>query len=224
MRPETPARFHQPHAGYSRAVTYADRALEEPHRPHHVPVRTVRQRYPWLDRLARAGTRYVEFHGYHYAASVTYFSVLSLVPMVMVVVAVTGFVLTGQPALFVQLRHAVVDHRVKIGVFGLLVGLYSGWNWINALRDALAAMWKQERRPQRLVPMVLKDLLALLGLAGALIVSFALTVLGSYLPRLPGWLDAPAVVLADARRRVDRRRTAEPHRYPNAVDRRRVPA
>lgn len=192
-----------------------------PHRTRRHTIRAVRQRYPWVDRLARAGTRYVDYHGYHYAASITYFSLLSLVPMVMVVVAAAGFVLTGQPALFTQLRHvvlqavpaplvptttslldAVVDHRVKIGVFGLLVGLYSGWNWINALRDALTAMWQQQRPQQRLVPMVLKDLLALLGLAGALLVSFGLTtgsgIVGSYLSSVPGagWLKVPAVGLS----------------------------
>lgn len=101
-----------------------------------------------------------------------------------------------------SLLDAVVDHRVKIGVFGLLVGLYSGWNWINALRDALTAMWQQERPQQRIVPMVLKDLLALLGLGGALLASFGLTLLwsvvGSYLSRVPGagWLNVPAVVLS----------------------------
>jgi membrane protein len=181
----------------------------------------LRQRYPWLDRLARAGTRYVEYHGYHYAASITYFSVLSLMPMLMVAVAVTGFVLTGAPALFGQFQHAivqamppslvgptesllgtVVDHRVKIGVLGVLIGLYSGWNWMNALRDALTAMWQQERTRQRLIPMVLKDLLALAGLSGALVLSFALSAVGStlgpYLVRLAhvGWLNVPLVILS----------------------------
>lgn len=173
----------------------------------------LRRRYAWLDRLLRAGKRYVDHHGYHYAASITYFSVLSLVPMLMVALAAAGFVLSGQPGLLSTVRHAadqalpgtltvamndlfngVINHRVKIGVFGLVVGLYSGWNWMNALRDALTAMWSQERPPQRLLPMIGKDLLALLGLAGALLVSFALTAaggaLGSFLLRLAGLSDA----------------------------------
>ncbi|HEY3610527.1 MAG TPA: YhjD/YihY/BrkB family envelope integrity protein [Pseudonocardiaceae bacterium] len=173
----------------------------------------LRRRYPWLDRLARAGKRYVDHHGYHYAASITYFSVLSLVPMLMVALAAVGFVLAGQPTLLGAARRLltaavpgplsgvtnglfdnVVDHRVKIGVFGLAVGLYSGWNWMNALRDSLTAMWCQERSPQRLLPTVAKDLLALLGLAAALLVSFTLTAaggaLGSLLLRLAGLSDA----------------------------------
>jgi membrane protein len=176
------------------------------------PLRSIR-RYPWLDRLARAGKRYVDHHGYHYAASITYFSVLSLIPMLMVVLAATGFVLAGQPALLDAARHlvtqsvpaplsgitdglfnSVIDHRVKIGLLGLAVGLYSGWNWMNALRDSLTAMWCQERSPQRLLPMIAKDLLALLGLAAALLVSFGLTAaggaLGPFLLRLVGLADA----------------------------------
>ena len=169
----------------------------------------LRRRHAWLDRLVRAVTRYVDHHGYHYAASITYFSVLSLIPMLMVVLAATGIVLSGQPALLSQVQHSLdevmptlvvgvtnslfddlINHRVKIGVFGLVVGLYSGWNWMNALRDALTAMWCQERPQQRLLPMIGKDLLALLGLAGALLVSFGLTAaggaLGRFLLRLAG--------------------------------------
>jgi membrane protein len=176
------------------------------------PLRFFR-RYPWLDRLARAGKRYVDHHGYHYAASITYFSVLSLIPMLMVALAAIGFVLAGQPALLGAARrlvtqsvpaplssitdglfNSVIDHRVKIGLFGLAVGLYSGWNWMNALRDSLTAMWSQERSPQRLLPMIAKDLLALLGLAAALLVSFTLTAaggaLGPLLLRLAGLSDA----------------------------------
>jgi membrane protein len=169
----------------------------------------LRKRHAWLDRLVRAGNRYVDHHGYHYAASITYFSVLSLIPMLMVILSVAGFVLSGQPGLLDQVQRSldqvmpaavvgatnslfddVINHRVKIGVFGLVVGLYSGWNWMNALRDALTAMWCQERSPQRLLPMIARDLVALLGLAAALLVSFALTAaggaLGPFLLRLAG--------------------------------------
>nr|MBA3574034.1 inner membrane protein YhjD [Pseudonocardiales bacterium] len=42
-----------------------------------------RQRYPWFDHLVRAGEAYLSHHGDHYAAAITYFSVLSLVPLLM---------------------------------------------------------------------------------------------------------------------------------------------
>ena len=63
----------------------------------NVEVRALRERYGWLDHLVRAGARYTERHGNHYAAAVTYFSVLSLVPLLMVAFAIAGFVLQSQP-------------------------------------------------------------------------------------------------------------------------------
>ena len=48
----------------------------------------LRERHAWLDHLVRAGARYTEHHGDHYAAAVTYFSILSLVPLLMIAFAV----------------------------------------------------------------------------------------------------------------------------------------
>lgn len=160
----------------------------------------LRDRYEWLGHLARAGTHYVEFNGYQYAASIAYFSALSLVPLLMVLLSTVSFVLAAHPMLVDQLHHAinqsvpatlqgtvngladnVVDHRFKIGLFGLLVGLYSGWNWMNTLRDALTAMWQQRRPAEPLIRTVLTDLLALASLGVALLVSFSLTVVGGSL-------------------------------------------
>lgn len=188
----------------------------------------VRQRYPWFDHLTRAINRYIDYRGYHYAASITYFSVLSLVPLLMVAFSIAGFVLSGSPELLGQLRSTVfsvlpkslngvvdglinsaVDHRVKVGVFGVLVAGYSGWNWMNALRDALTGMWDQVQPNLPLVRTVIKDLLALLQLGLALLICFGFTAiggsLGGYLLRLAGlddqtWahvlLSALSVVLA----------------------------
>jgi membrane protein len=176
----------------------------------------LRNRHAWLDRLVRAAERYVAYQGYQAAASITYFTVLCLVPLLLVALSVTSFVLAGQPGLVHQLNvqvtavmppslshsvngliNGIIDHRLRIGVIGLIVALYSGWNWMNALRDSLTAMWDRQRPAMRLVPMVLKDLLALLGLAGALLVSFALTSvagwLGNLLLRLGGLADAGVV-------------------------------
>jgi membrane protein len=162
-----------------------------------------------LDHLIRAGARYVDHSAYQYAASISFFSVLSFVPMLMVALSVAGLVLAREPIALKELREGItasvppslsgaitelvnniLDHQVKVGLFGLAVALYSGWNWMNTLRDGLTAMWDQERRPQRLVRTVVKDVLALLGLLAALLVSFALTAtggaLGAYLLRLVG--------------------------------------
>ncbi|WP_374201977.1 YhjD/YihY/BrkB family envelope integrity protein [Actinokineospora sp. PR83] len=160
--------------------------------------RRSRERYRWLDHLARAVDRYIEHSGYQYVASITYFSVLSLVPMLMVGFSTAGFLLAGSPELLSELRVGVanvvpgpldeevgrlldnlIDQRTHIGVLGLLIGLYSGWNWMNALRDSLTAMWDQQRVNQPLLRTIVRDLLALISLVLALLVSFALTAVGT---------------------------------------------
>ncbi len=173
------------------------------------PWARARARYRWLDHIARAADRYIDAGGYHYIASITYFSLLSLVPLLMVASSVAGFVLASQPALRQTLVHAIVstlagglggkatdlltgfvDQRTTVGLFGLAIGLYSGWNWMNALRDSLTALWGQNRSDQSLPRLIAVDLLALLGLSAALVVSFTITIsgtaLGGYLLRLAG--------------------------------------
>jgi membrane protein len=179
-------------------------------RPVADRVRDLRERYGWFDHLARTIDRYVNNHGYHFAASITYFSVLSLIPLLMVLLAAAGFVLGGHPTLRDKLFegiHAVmpdalwpllntlvdnvIDHQVTLGFFGLVVGLYSGWNWMNALRDALTGMWEQRKPELPLLRTIVKDLLALASLAAAIAISFGLTeagtALGGWLLRLLGW-------------------------------------
>lgn len=173
------------------------------------PWARARARHRWLDHIARATNRYIERGGYHYVASITYFSLLSLVPLLMVASSVGGFVLASQPHLLDTLVHAIVstlpgglgdkatdlltgfvEQRTSVGLFGLAIGLYSGWNWMNAVRDSLTALWGQNRSDQPLLRLIAVDLLALLGLSAALVVSFTITIsgtaLGDYLLRLAG--------------------------------------
>ncbi|MFN2478366.1 MAG: inner membrane protein YhjD [Pseudonocardiaceae bacterium] len=120
-----------------------------------------RLRYSWLDDLVRAGQSYTANHGDHYAAAITFFSVLSLVPLLMIVFAAAGFVLAGDPELLHQLQdqiHSaapaglgatldqVIDGAIRsrrgVGIVGLLGALYSGLGWMGNLRDALTAQWR----------------------------------------------------------------------------------
>ena len=158
----------------------------------------LRDRHEWLDHLVRAGARYTERHGDHYAAAVTYFSVLSLVPLLMIAFAVAGFVLRARPDLLAELQGAitkavpgelgqtlngVVDTAIQsagtVGVFRLLGALYSGIGWMTNLRDALSEQWGKVPEPPALPRRLLVDLLSLLGLGVALVVSFAVTGLAT---------------------------------------------
>jgi membrane protein len=161
-------------------------------------IEQLRERYQWLDHLVRAGERYSERNGDYYAAAVTYFSVLSLVPLLMIAFAIAGFVLRAQPDLLAELQgsitkavpgelgqtlNGVVDTSIKsagtVGAFGLLGALYSGIGWMTNLRDALSEQWGKVPEPPPLARRLLVDLLSLLGLGVALVVSFAVTGLAT---------------------------------------------
>jgi len=67
----------------------------------------LRSRYRWLDHLFRAERRYTETHGNHYAAAITYFSVLALVPLLMVAFASVALVLLANPELLAELKASI---------------------------------------------------------------------------------------------------------------------
>lgn len=157
-----------------------------------------RQRYPWLDHLVRAGQTYTRNNGDHYAAAITYFSVLSLVPLLMIAFAAAAFVLAGNQQLLTELQeqirtaaptglgqtlNEVIDEAIasrnSVGILGLLLALYTGLGWMTNLREALTAQWEQRHEPEGFLRAKLLDLLALLGLGLALVVSFGLTGAGT---------------------------------------------
>ncbi|MHA6785231.1 YhjD/YihY/BrkB family envelope integrity protein [Pseudonocardia saturnea] len=154
----------------------------------------LREKYEWLDHLVRAGARYTERHGDHYAAAVTYFSVLALFPLILVSVAALGYVLFLQPDLLDQLKAGIsanapagldalivpiVDNAIvsrnTIGIIGLLGALYTGIGWMSNLREALSEQWGQPPTAPPILTKTLFDLLTLIGLGAAMIGSFAIT-------------------------------------------------
>ena len=129
----------------------------------------LRARYPWLDHLVRAGARYTDHHGDHYAAAITFFSILSLVPLLMIAFAVAGYVLFFNPNLLNEIRDAInaalppnladtinpiidqaIAQRNTVAAFGLLTALYSGIGWMTNLREALSEQWAQSPEPPAL--------------------------------------------------------------------------
>jgi membrane protein len=159
----------------------------------------LRRKYAWLDHLFRANEAFTERYGNHYAAAITYFSVLSVFPILMVAFAVVGIAVGADQAIIQKITDSVDKYipanlalknlvngvigtafqsGTGLGIFGLLIALYSGIGWMSNLRDALTAQWGQEKQQLPLVTTTLKDLLSLVGLGVALVVSFALTAVG----------------------------------------------
>ncbi|SEP92486.1 membrane protein [Lentzea xinjiangensis] len=168
-----------------------------------------RRKYAWLDHIVRAYERFTERYGTHYAAAVTYFSVLSLVPMLMIGFAVAGFVLQSQPDLLAELRSAIaeavpdqelsgqvneavntaLDSKGTVGVIGLLGAAYSGLGWMSNLRDALTAQWGHAKENLPFFGTLWRDLLSLVGLGLAIVLSFGITAAGTgFAEQMLRWL------------------------------------
>jgi membrane protein len=164
---------------------------------------------PGVAHLVRAGERFSDRMGNHFAAAITYFSFLSLVPIVMVAFATAGFVLSSRPDLLDALKDQVislvggsfgdlidkaVDQRTAVGIIGLVVAAYSGLSWIGNVRDAVQAQWRPhwvrvKAARQNFLMDTLSDLVSLLGLLAAVVVTFALTAVGTAAQDLVvGWL------------------------------------
>ncbi|HEX4360925.1 MAG TPA: inner membrane protein YhjD [Pseudonocardia sp.] len=178
---------------------------DQPGKPSKIA--ELRRRHEWLDHLMRAGASYTENHGDHYAAAITYFSVLALFPLLMVAFAAGALFLRHNQDLLFQIEGSiakavpgdlsktltgVIDSAIKsagtVGVVGLLVALYSGLGWMSNLREALSSQWGQREDPPKLVRKLIVDLLALLGLFLAMLVSFAVIAVGGLAPHIVKFL------------------------------------
>lgn len=174
----------------------AEEKKDEPAKP--TMLERYRAKYEWLDHLVRAGARYTDRHGDHYAAAITYFSVLALFPLILVAVAALGFALFLQPDLLDQLKagiaanapagldqliNPIVDNAIvsrnTIGIIGLVGALYTGIGWMSNLREALSEQWGQPPTAPAILKKTLFDLLTLIGLGAAMVGSFAITGIAS---------------------------------------------
>lgn len=157
-------------------------------------------RHPVIAHLLRAVERFNDRMGNQFGAAITYFSFLSLIPLMMVAFAVAGYVLASHPTLlediFTRILNNVSDptlagtlkntlstavqQRTTVGLIGLLIALYSGINWMGNLREAVSEQFRENpvRHPQDKEKMwvkYLRDFIALTGMLIALIVSLSIT-------------------------------------------------
>ncbi|MCU1689332.1 MAG: ribonuclease [Jatrophihabitantaceae bacterium] len=161
---------------------------------------SARERYHWLEHVLRSWTVYKAHHGDHFAAAVTFFSFLSLFPLILLAVSVAGFVLQAQPSLqqdlFDSIAHNVpgsfgdtlsesidkaINARTGVGVIGLGGLLFTGLGWVANLRAAIEGVWGQEPAKRPFLKAKTADLLVLGGLGLAAVLSIALTAVGATL-------------------------------------------
>jgi membrane protein len=159
----------------------------------------LRTRYGWFDHAVLAQQRYQDSKGDFYAAGITYFTVFAIFPMLMVAFAIAGFVLASQPELLteiedkikssvsgdfatqlVELMESAIKSRTSVGIIGLATAAWAGLGWMANLREALSQMWGLMRHETPgFVRTKLSDLTAIVGLFAAIVLTVALTALGS---------------------------------------------
>src|SRR4051812_20287522 len=174
--------------------------MDEPAEPAKPGVMDrLRSRYGWFDHVMRAQERYQDSKGDFYAAGITYFTIFALFPLLMVGFAIGGFVLANQPDLLaeiaerikssvsgdlgrqlVDLMDSAIESRTSVGIIGLATAAWAGLGWMANLREALSQMWGLMRHDSPgFVRKKLSDLVAIIGLFLAIVVTIALTALGN---------------------------------------------
>ncbi|MEY4476157.1 MAG: hypothetical protein RL248_1924 [Pseudomonadota bacterium] len=158
--------------------------------------------YPAVAHIIRATDRFNDRLGSQFGAAITYFSFLSLIPILMVSFAAVGFVLASNPDLLAELINKIVNtisdpslattlkntvntaiqQRTTVGLTGLAIALYSGISWMGNLREAIRAQSRDvwERNPQdqeKFYYRYARDFISLTGLVIALIITLSLTSL-----------------------------------------------
>lgn len=155
---------------------------------------------PFIAHLIRTAQRFTDRMGNQFGAAITYFSFLSLIPVLMFSFAAAGFVLASNPELLEKLVRGIsanitdptlantlertidtaIRQRTTVGLTGLALAVYSGVNWVNNLRLAILAqsrpVWERnEDEHENIIFRYIRDFFALIGLLIALVVTIMLT-------------------------------------------------
>lgn len=159
----------------------------------------LQRRWPWLAHLLRALKHYSVTDGNTRAASVTYFGFLSFFPIIALAFAILGYVgriypsathdalqgidqylpgLIGDKPNQINVE-SIAGAAGAVSVFGLLGLLYSGLGWVDALRESLHRMWGTQRPHGNMLKQKAIDVLVLVVLGIAVLVSVAISSLAT---------------------------------------------
>ena len=175
-----------------------ERGVERTRKDEPGMIDKYRDKWQWFDHLMRMQERYTEHGGNQYAAGITYFSVLSLFPLLMLTFAILAMVLAGNQDLMDKVTTSITDsaggemgetlktviedavaQRKSVFSVALLLALWTGLSWVAHLRMGASEMWKVNGLADNFIVGKLKDLVVLIGLIFALIVAFAITTVGN---------------------------------------------
>ncbi len=158
------------------------------------------QQRPAIAHILRATERFNDRLGNQFGAAITYFSFLSMIPILMVSFAAAGFILASHPTLLqdifgkillsvsdptlaATLKSSIstaIQQRTTVGIVGLLIALYSGINWMGNLREAIRAqsrdVWERTSQDEEKIWLkYLRDFISLIGLLVALVITLSIT-------------------------------------------------
>lgn len=175
-----------------------DFGIERVHADDPSFIDKLRDKWGWFDHIMRMQERFSREGGNQYSAGITYFSVLSMFPLLMLGFAVTATVLINRPDVLQEIKDHIVASvdgslgetlneildtaiQQRAAMFGIggLTALWSGLNWMNHLRYGVSKMWQYPVVGNNFVLMKLRDLIGLIGLLLALTLAFAATAIGS---------------------------------------------
>lgn len=161
-------------------------------------VEKFRGRWGWFNHIMRMQERYASMGGNQYSAGITYFSVLAIFPILMLLFAALGFILANNEELLLDIQQQIADaldgeigslvnsildtaieQRGAVAGLGALTTLWAGLGWMHNLRYGVSKMWKLNPTEGNFVIKKLLDLLGLIGLLLAFVVAFGVTAIGS---------------------------------------------
>jgi membrane protein len=167
----------------------------------------------------RANDRFEESKGNFFAAGLTYYTIFSLFPLLMVSFSVGGFLLSRRPDVLtaidskvraavpgalgqqvVDLMNSAIASRASVGVIGLAVAAWVGLNFIGNLRVALSEMWGQGEGSRGYIRTKFSDLATMVSSFVAILATLALSTLATAAPmgKVLGWLGIHNAPVLDA--------------------------
>lgn len=179
----------------------------------------LRARFEWFDHAMRANDRFEESKGNFFAAGLTYYTIFSLFPLLMVSFSVGGFLLSRRPDVLtgidnkvrdavpgalgqelLDLMNSAIASRASVGIIGLAVAAWVGLNWIGNLRVALSEMWRQGEGSRGYIRTKFSDLVTMVSSFVAILATLALSALAAAAPtgKMLGWLGIHNAPVLDA--------------------------
>ncbi|MDO4910304.1 MAG: YhjD/YihY/BrkB family envelope integrity protein [Corynebacterium sp.] len=158
----------------------------------------LRGRAKWLDHVLLMQDRYTQVGGNQFSAGITYYSILSVFPILMLVFATIGFILASRPEAVDDLSNLIqssftgdigdqvnsildtaISQRGAVAGFGAVTTLWWGLGWIDNLRYAVSKMWRMDPTDGNFVVTKVQDFIGLVALVFALVLGFVVTALGT---------------------------------------------